>query len=402
MSALAASSSSSYSDRNIYYEDEGEGEQSLSNNNDIQEYNNTSAERRRSDDYDSMFFTPTTPKPSGSSLPTGTNDSYYYESNNNRQGELTDNIIDQTDVGEQKTNARPRAASSSSYNNNNQRKTQNPQEEVPPAILSTRALYQFSPLRPGSRRGMPPTVSDYDDSYEYDIAGEDSSSSSDGYGITMSVDDDEEDLNGASSSRVYADNSGDKEEDGNFFDDDVKVQPVKSTPKLVSKNKIQAQQSTDSDAVDSILPKVSSSSDTTKDIASSPLTDKSTSPNKSLSLMSTPSFSRVKARAVVTPSFMEPQKTKSMINLNNEYNTDERSIPTGASNGNGSMSHLTTLSHQLDHLTTQIYQLNNGVEFNVNSPKQVANVLFGEDNTGDSSTNKDVLEAMASAGNEMA
>ena len=91
-----------------------------------------------------------------------------------------------------------------------------------------------------------------------------------------------------------------------------------------------------------------------------------------------------------------------MINLNNEYNTDERSIPTGASNGNGSMSHLTTLSHQLDHLTTQIYQLNNGVEFNVNSPKQVANVLFGEDNTGDSSTNKDVLEAMASAGNEMA
>lgn len=401
MSALAASSSSSYSDRNIYYEDEGEGEQSLSNNNDIQEYNNTSAERRRSDDYDSMFFTPTTPKPSGSSLPTGTNDSYYYESNNNRQGELTNNIIDQND-GEQKTNARPRAASSSSYNNNNQRKTQNPQEEVPPAILSTRALYQFSPLRPGSRRGMPPTVSDCDDSYEYDIAGEDSSSSSDGYGITMNVDDDEEDLNGASSSRVYADNSGDKEEDGNFFEDDVKVQPVKSTPKLVSKNKIQAQQSTDSDAVDSILPKVSSSSDTTKDIASSPLTDKSTSPNKSLSLMSTPSFSRVKARAVVTPSFMEPQKTKSMINLNNEYNTDERSIPTGASNGNGSMSHLTTLSHQLDHLTTQIYQLNNGVKFNVNSPKQVANVLFGEDNTGDSSTNKDVLEAMASAGNEMA
>ena len=205
----------------------------------------------------------------------------------------------------------------------------------------------------------------------------------------------DEDVNRTSSSRVYADNSGDKEEDRNFFDDDVKVEPV-------SKKKIQAEQLTDSYSVDSMLPKESSSSDTTKDIASSPLTDKSTSPNKSLSLMSTPSFSRVKARAVVTPSFLEPQKTKSMINLNNEYNTDERSVPRGASNGNGSMSHLTTLSHQLDHLTTQIYQLNNGVEFNVNSPKQVANVLFGEDNTGDSSTNKDVLEAMASAGNEMA
>ena len=46
----------SYSHRNIYHEDEGEGGQSLSNNNDIQEYNHTSAERRRSDDYDLKTF----------------------------------------------------------------------------------------------------------------------------------------------------------------------------------------------------------------------------------------------------------------------------------------------------------------------------------------------------------
>ena len=323
MSALAASSSS-YSDRNIYYENEGEeGEQS--------------------------------------------------------------------------------SLSNSSYNNNNnQRNAQNPPPQVASAILSTRALYQISPLRPGSTRGMPPSVSDYDDSYEYDITDEDSSSSksssSGGYENTNNVDD--EDVNRTSSSRFYPDNAGDKEEDGNFFDDDVKeVKHVKSTAKVVSKNKIQAEQFTDNVA-ESTLP-APSSSETTKDIASS--RSESTSPNtSSMSSMSKPSFPRVKARAVVTPSFMEPQKTKSMINLNTEYNTDKRNIPTEASNGNGSISHLTTLTHQLDHLTTQIYQLNNGVEFNVNSPKQVANVLFGENNTGDSSTNKDVLEAMASAGNEMA
>ena len=56
---------------------------------------------------------------------------------------------------------------------------------------------------------------------------------------------------------------------------------------------------------------------------------------------------------------------------------------------------------QLEHRASQIYRLNDGAEFNVNSPRQVARVLFGEDGAGES-TNKDVLEAMASAGNEMA
>lgn len=82
--------------------------------------------------------------------------------------------------------------------------------------------------------------------------------------------------------------------------------------------------------------------------------------------------------------------------------SSERIIPVKSSEGNGATSHLMTLTHQLEHLTSQIYQLNKGVEFNINSPKQVANVLFGEDNTGDTSTNKDVLEALASNGNEMA
>ena len=38
----------------------------------------------------------------------------------------------------------------------------------------------------------------------------------------------------------------------------------------------------------------------------------------------------------------------------------------------------------------------------IHSPKQVARALFGEDDDGDQSTNKDVLDALASAGNAMA
>mmetsp|Transcript_10423 Transcript_10423/g.25538 ORF Transcript_10423/g.25538 Transcript_10423/m.25538 type:complete len:225 (-) Transcript_10423:630-1304(-) len=95
-----------------------------------------------------------------------------------------------------------------------------------------------------------------------------------------------------------------------------------------------------------------------------------------------------------------------MIKSNNKdsdnVNKSQRKLPVEASNGISSTTHLTPLTHQLEHRTSQIYQLNDGVEFNVNSPKQVARILFGEDNTGDTSTNMDVPEAMASDGNEMA
>lgn len=102
----------------------------------------------------------------------------------------------------------------------------------------------------------------------------------------------------------------------------------------------------------------------------------------------------------VTPSFMEPTKIKGETsNLTTDKTPIDMDI---ASNGISITSHLTALEYQLEHLTTQIYQLNGGVEFNVNSPKQVARVLFGDGDIGDTSTNKDVLESLASAGNEMA
>ncbi|KAL7464421.1 LOW QUALITY PROTEIN: hypothetical protein ACHAXS_004760 [Conticribra weissflogii] len=107
-----------------------------------------------------------------------------------------------------------------------------------------------------------------------------------------------------------------------------------------------------------------------------------------------------KFKPKITPSFMEPPKIKSLVKQKDDA-TNEHRIPTEASNGSSVTDQLTMLTHQLDHVESQIYKLNNSVEFNINSPKQVALVLFGEECSNES-TNKDVLEAMASAGNEMA
>ncbi len=107
-----------------------------------------------------------------------------------------------------------------------------------------------------------------------------------------------------------------------------------------------------------------------------------------------------KFKPKITPSFVEPPKIKSLVKQKDDA-TNEHRIPTEASNGSSVTDQLTMLTHQLDHVESQIYKLNNSVEFNINSPKQVAQVLFGEEGANES-TNKDVLEAMASAGNEMA
>ena len=61
---------------------------------------------------------------------------------------------------------------------------------------------------------------------------------------------------------------------------------------------------------------------------------------------------------------------------------------------------LDELESQLDDLTKQIYQQNNDKEFNINSPKQVATVLFGT-TEGGFSTDKDTLESRASTGDRM-
>ena len=61
-----------------------------------------------------------------------------------------------------------------------------------------------------------------------------------------------------------------------------------------------------------------------------------------------------------------------------------------SSNGYGSSeTPIEYLEQQLQQVQNEIYDLNNGVKFNVNSPKQVAQVLFGPENI--ETTNKDVL-----------
>ena len=102
----------------------------------------------------------------------------------------------------------------------------------------------------------------------------------------------------------------------------------------------------------------------------------------------------------VVPSFMEPEKTKAMM-INTDNVNGRRLTPNmlEASNGSSSTSHATALQQQIEHLRAQIHQLNNGEAFNIDSPKQVSRVLFGEEGR---STNKDTLEALASTGNQMA
>jgi 5'-3' exonuclease len=71
-----------------------------------------------------------------------------------------------------------------------------------------------------------------------------------------------------------------------------------------------------------------------------------------------------------------------------------------ATQGGGTSTELDDLRDRLlPELAADIFQQNNGQEFNINSPRQVSTMLFGEPGK---STNKDTLEAMAGAGNRMA
>jgi len=63
---------------------------------------------------------------------------------------------------------------------------------------------------------------------------------------------------------------------------------------------------------------------------------------------------------------------------------------------------LEDLERQLDELKRDVYRENNGKEFNINSPAQVAAVLFGPDASGAmASTEKSVLEAKAASGHRI-
>ena len=214
---------------------------------------------------------------------------------------------------------------------------------------------------------MPPTISDYD---------------------SIDFNDDDQD-NADEDVTTNTDNFFDMEQDADSI---AESEPVNAMEIFIPEEEKRSEPSSTIEATE--LP--SSSGDAK---IASPLLSEEAAATPKLASSAPPTYPKPFAR--ITPSFMEPEKTKAMIN-SNESDDPQRKLPVEASSGNSSTSHLTSLSHQLEHLTAQIYQLNDGVQFNINSPKQVADVLFGDDDNGDRSTNKDVLEAMASAGNEMA
>ncbi len=75
---------------------------------------------------------------------------------------------------------------------------------------------------------------------------------------------------------------------------------------------------------------------------------------------------------------------------------------TKAAYGVGMTTSIDVLQEELAAKEQAIYELNNQQTFNINSPKQVAAVLFGPNPGTNVSTNKDKLEGMAGAGNRLA
>lgn len=70
-----------------------------------------------------------------------------------------------------------------------------------------------------------------------------------------------------------------------------------------------------------------------------------------------------------------------------------------ASFGTGVSTTVDSLKYQREELVKTIYELNGGQQFNLNSPRQISQALFGN---SESSTNKDALEMLAGRGNRIA
>ncbi len=351
--------------------------------------------KRSADDYDDLFFVPATPKPSfqnyapldeddegdeqvntdhDSNEDSTTNffdDDYEYDREKFRatqpnispiRARSTSSSVQQSDTRKQQLYP-PKQPNYRA--NNTQQQQQQYSQPKQTGIPSTRALYQFRPIQPGSTRQMPPTSSYYgSDEYDvYNVAEE-----------TNDVDVDQQ-MKGMADEDVFVQ-----------ADDPFESGQGKRSARIITKdasNVVDEQPS-----VQSAAPQVTAPTKVEEEKQASDVSNNS-------------SQYYPRTRRNFTPAFMEPPRVKAIINNTDKADNVPRKIPVEASSGNVSTSYIDTLSHQLEHLQAQIYQLNDGVEFNIGSPKQVAKVLFGEDDEG-SSTNKDVLEALASAGNVMA
>ena len=360
--------------------------------------------KRSADDYDDLFFVPATPKPSPQNyVPSYEDDegdeqvTGDYDSSNNENS--SSNFFDEdfeydseekfraaqanispTSSSVQQTEPRnqqlyppkqPNYRATTDNNQQTQQKRQQKQYLQPmDAIPSTRALYQFRPIQPGSTRQMPPTSSNFD-SYEY----EDYNAEEENDHMNR-----DQQTEGISDEIVFAQKDSDYD-------------PVKRSAKIITKDASEVVDKRPPEQTVAIQVTAQTEGEEEKQTSSNTFSNDSDTSNSSQLYPRTPRN--------FTPAFMEPPRVRAIINSSGRADNTPRKIPVEASSGNVSTSYIDTLSHQLEHLQAQIYQLNNGVEFNIGSPKQVAKVLFGEDDER-SSTNKDVLEALASAGNVMA
>lgn len=107
-----------------------------------------------------------------------------------------------------------------------------------------------------------------------------------------------------------------------------------------------------------------------------------------------PSLDRYAEIMATTPSAPPPA-----VNKSPEPTAEVVQMMSGSSNGNGQMTQVDILTSKSESIKKSVFAENGGEVFNINSPKQVSKVLFGD---AGQSTNKDVLDAMASAGNRLA
>jgi 5'-3' exonuclease len=342
---------------------------------------------RNADEYDDLFFVPaTTPTSQGSPSQSqfrpsydADNDSDYNYNEKSGAGNFFDDDYVQHDREELRSSQPTKPSTQQQYvpnQRNSYRATGDRQQQQysqqfqSGGIPSTRALYQFRPIQSGSTRQMPPTVSYYDS-----------------YGDDYNVEEDQESYT-----------NFDEQNNNAVFVDDADEPVVKRSAKIITKDTDKEVVVNKQVSVQSQDPKPASQNEAESKHVSLDITSK-----VSAAAANTSQTYPSRTPRNFSPSFMEPPKVK-VINNDNTDNADNntpRKIPVEASTGNVSTQYIDTLTQQLEHLSAQIYELNDGIEFNIGSPKQVAKVLFGEDDQG-SSTNKDVLEAMVSAGNIMA
>ena len=124
-----------------------------------------------------------------------------------------------------------------------------------------------------------------------------------------------------------------------------------------------------------------------------------TPPTESMDTIQTPStlqFAAIERKP--TPSYSTEPMEGPPTNLDQSTGPLD-SFLSRASTGYGATTTVDALQSQLDGLQHEIYQHNNGLEFNINSPSQVSRVLFGSQG---GSTEKTVLEARAASGNRLA